>query len=36
MITAYCSYLSNDAPETSRSEANVNAFEQKVYNFVFN
>ncbi|MFD1342596.1 hypothetical protein [Litorisediminicola beolgyonensis] len=35
LITAFCTYLKTDAPESHRSEANVTAFEQEAYDAVF-
>ncbi|EBA09694.1 hypothetical protein [Sagittula stellata] len=35
MITAFCNYLNTNAPSDHRSEANVAAFENQVYDAVF-
>ena len=35
MVTAFCTYLNSDAPADHRSEANVLAFENQVYDAVF-
>lgn len=35
LITAFCTYLNDDAPADHRSEANVAAFEQEVYTAVY-
>ena len=35
MVTVYCNYLLNDAPESHRTEANMVAFEQEAYAAVY-
>ena len=35
MITAFCTYLNDDAPADHRTQANITAFESETYNAVY-